>query len=526
MYKVLLVDDEPMALECLKYIVDWAKLGFEVCGTCCNGKEATDAIDTYKPDVIITDIKMPVMDGIDLIRYAREDGKESIKFIVVSGYGEFEYAKKAMRYGIRYYLQKPILQDEINETIIEVTKQLEKIHGNKESEEIDRKAIFDGVLMQLLQGSDKQGALMYLRKFMDEDAFSACWNCIVLELEVSDQVNIDVDLKKTRFKIRNIINKVVVANSEVFVLEHGTNTFIILASIKNEGLNSIKINCMAENIYKNIVLEVSIQFTITVGESVFGINDVKHSYTTAVTALVHRFYMGFNCLIFYNDIKDKKFKIEFNDLFMSSKVIEAVEELECSKIKNIIDTTFEYFKEHRIDPDIVIMFTSNMVCKISNLIYQSNNKARGFIDNHSVRELKGQERTIQELKSFFERFCLECCEHLKKARHNNSESNIAKIEIFIKENYKRNITIRELAENIYMHPAYLGQLFIQKFGICFNEYIHKLRIEEAKRLIKVSSLKNHEIAEELGYSNYNSFLLKFQKYTGMKPTEFRNSVYQ
>ena len=130
---------------------------------------------------------------------------------------------------------------------------------------------------------------------------------------------------------------------------------------------------------------------------------------------------------------------------------------------------------------------------------------------------------MEELKKFFEGFCTGCCEYLKKVRCKNSESNVVKIEAFIKENYKRNITIRELAENVYMHPAYLGQLFIRKFGVGFNEYIHKLRIEEAKRLMKATNLKSNEIAEGLGYCNYNSFLQQFDKYVGMKPTKFRNS---
>jgi two-component system response regulator YesN len=127
-----------------------------------------------------------------------------------------------------------------------------------------------------------------------------------------------------------------------------------------------------------------------------------------------------------------------------------------------------------------------------------------------------------ELNAFFEDFCIGYCEHIKTVRCDNSESNVIKIEAFIKKNYKRNITIRELAENVYLHPAYLGQLFTRKFGMNFNEYVHEMRIKEAKRLMKLTNMKNHEIAEGLGYCNYNSFLQQFQKSTGMKPTEFRN----
>ena len=523
MYKVLLVDDEPMALECLKYILDWAKLGFSVCGTCGNGKEAVDAIGIYEPDIIITDIKMPVMDGIDLVRYAFEQGKRNIKFIVVSGYGEFEYAKKAMQYDVRYYLQKPILQEDIYEIIVEIKKQLNQVLRNKESEKMDQKAALDGVLGNLLQESDSKGTFEYLKSFLDVDTLNMGWNCLVIELESSDQMDINDGFKEIRLKVINAIDEVIKGNSGVFVLEHSQNTFVILVSLKNEESQKSKIKYMAERIYQNFVSVFLSGFTIGVGENVLGINNIKNAYTTAVAALDYRFYRGVDCLVFYNEIKEKTFNFEFNDLFMSSKVLDAVQELDSNKIKNIIDTTFEYFKIHIIDPDIVIMFTSNMICKINNLIYQADDKAKGFIDNHTIRELNDNERTMEELKKFFEGFCTDCCEYLKKVRYKDSESNVVKIEAFIKENYKRNITIRELAENVYMHPAYLGQLFIRKFGVGFNEYIHKLRIEEAKRLMKATNLKSNEIAEGLGYCNYNSFLQQFDKYVGMKPTKFRNS---
>ena len=507
MYKVLLVDDEPMALEGLKYVIDWANLDFEICGTCWNGKEAIEAIDKYSPDVVITDIKMPVMDGLDLIGYAKEHGKDNIQFVVVSGFGEFEYAKKAMQYGIRFYLQKPILQEEIYEVILEAKKQLDETCSHEECAKMDQKAFLEGVLQNILIGSDVDKDFEYLKSSFEEDILQQEWNCIVIEFEAADN-------KNSRHIIRKTINKAMEKGISVFGLEQNSTSFIVLASLKQGSTISV----LAESIYQSLCQVSSSRFSIGVGENVVGIKSMKHSYSTAISSLGHRFYRGMNSLIYYDDIKENVYNYEFNELIMSNKVYEAVEELDNNKIKNLIDTTFKYFIVHNIDPDIVLMFTSNMICKING----ANHKKIEFMDNHTIRELKDHEKNIEDLKKFFEKFCIDTCEYLKKVRHTNSDSNIIKIEAFIKENYKRNITLRELAENVYMHPAYLGQLFIRKFGIGFNEYIHIMRIEEAKRLMKITDLKNNEIAEGLGYSNYNSFLQQFQKYNGMKPTEFRN----
>lgn len=523
MYKVLLVDDEPMAVEGLRYIVDWGKLGFWVCATCENGKEAVDAIDEYHPDVIITDIKMPVMDGLDLIQHTKEHGGENVKFIVVSGYAEFEYAKKAMQYDVRYYLQKPILKEEIDEIIIEVKEQLDQMQRSRKCSEIDQKAELDYVLSQILLGSNSPRDFEYVECAVAEEIIMRLWNCVVIEIEASDDMDIRGEFKNIRLKVRGAIDEAVKNYSDFFVFDHDLNKFIILLGIKNNAEHDNTINNVARSVFQSLDSIVPFGFTIGVGENVEGINGLKHAYDTARTALGHRFYMGLKCLIFYNEIKKIKFKFEFNDLIMSDKVLEAVEELDKNKIRNIIDTIFEFFKVNTTDPEIVIMFTSNMIYKINNLISQVDDKQRDLINIHTICEIRKHERSMQTLKEFFEGFCLGYCEYFENVRSRNAESNIIKIEAFVKENYKRNITLRELAENMYMHPAYLGQLFIQKFGMGFNEYVHKLRMEEAKRLMKGTILKNHEIAQRLGYCNYNSFLIQFQKYMDMKPTEFRNS---
>ncbi|WP_242855638.1 response regulator [Ruminiclostridium josui] len=126
MFKVLLVDDEPMALEALKIVADWKELGFTICGEGKNGDEALNKIKETKPDLVVTDIRMPGMDGLELIRNVKENVNQDTIFIIVSGYDEFEYAKKAMQYGIRYYVLKPVFKDEFSEVLVEIVDKLEE----------------------------------------------------------------------------------------------------------------------------------------------------------------------------------------------------------------------------------------------------------------------------------------------------------------------------------------------------------------------------------------------------------------
>ncbi|OPJ61388.1 response regulator [Clostridium oryzae] len=516
MYKVVLADDEPMALEVLKYIVDWEGMGFHICESCSNGKEAIEAIDRHNPEVVITDIRMPVVDGLDLIKYERENGRDDINFVLVSGYGEFEYARKAMQYDVRYYLQKPILQEDIDEVIIEIKRQLDKQAVNKLTMEDDKKAAINGILEELILGSDEKKAFECLKR-MQGEMERINWNCILVDFE-GNKFELGDECKAIRRKAK----KAAEGFPNLFILEQSVNRLIILQGVSSDEAIRSRMFTISKSIYERLTTLASCNFVIAIGEEVKGISQVKHCYYTACRALRERFYTGFKSIIRYEEIKDKPFNFEFNEIFMSNKVFEAVEEANVEKLKSIIDNTFNYFKKYKIAPDIVVMFVSNIIFKAKNLISDSESKI--IDDSKAIRGLKESKSTISELNNFFETFCIGCCEHFNAIRNKKAKGNLDKIESFIRANYKRNITIRELAENVYMHPAYLGQLFTQRFGMGFNEYIHLLRIEEAKKLLNETQLKSCEVAEKLGYSNYNSFLQQFQKYTGMKPKEFRDDI--
>ena len=120
-----------------------------------------------------------------------------------------------------------------------------------------------------------------------------------------------------------------------------------------------------------------------------------------------------------------------------------------------------------------------------------------------------------------QKFSFESCLYLKNLQERNSQLNIYQIEEYIRQNFRQNLTLKEIAKHFYMHPAYIGQLFLKKFGLSFNEYLQQLRIREAQRLMETSALKIHEIALEVGYNNYHSFLDNFKKYTGSNPAGYK-----
>jgi Response regulator containing CheY-like receiver domain and AraC-type DNA-binding domain len=384
MYKVLLVDDEPFAIEGLKLIVDWKNLDYEIAGECKNGEEAVCMIEKVLPDLVITDIRMPVMDGLDLIAHVKKHIAKDIKFIILSSYSEFEYAQKALRLGINHYVLKPVFQEEITEVLIGLSKQL---------------------------------------------------------------------------------------------------------GLQKQPENKMKISQGKTGLYENDILSRAEQ------------DGLKLEYQP-----VWQKNFGSREITYLNDIVD------------------ALEDLNPQKLEIVIESAFGYFQNQLLAPEIVKMFVMNIIYHCIRMTQEMGGSSDGLLDRYEISQLEQRKTTVGDLKGLLLNFCQESYFNWKALQERNLNQNIYRIQEYIQQNYKQNLTLKEIAKNFYLHPVYLGQLFLKNFGFSFSEYLHQLRIREAERLMTAGNMKPHEIAAEVGYNNYHSFLNNFRKYTGHNPADYKEKL--
>jgi two-component system response regulator YesN len=165
MYSVLLIDDEPRAIESLLYFVNWQQLGFQVCGTCDNGEDALELIMRTLPDIIITDIRMPMMDGLELIKQLHERLEIPPEIVVLSGYNEFSYARRALQLGVRHYLLKPVMEDEASEVLRKVRKSLEARPTNRLPIEAVREV---RMILKAIEALDRKKSAELIQGLFDE----------------------------------------------------------------------------------------------------------------------------------------------------------------------------------------------------------------------------------------------------------------------------------------------------------------------------------------------------------------------
>lgn len=341
MYSVLLIDDEPRAIESLLYFVNWQQFGFQVCGTCDNGEDALEMIMRTLPDIIVTDIRMPIMDGLELIRQLHERMKTPPEIVVLSGYNEFSYARRALQLGVRHYLLKPVMEDEAAEVLRQVHKSLE--------------------------------ARLTTR----------------LPIEAVREVR------------------------------------MILEAI--EALDRNK-----------------------------------------STDLIHRLF---------DEVRDKP--TAWTEALINHMT------LQCMKL----------IQQHVKHP---VVFNNDQLMALNHEQSQGMKEALILYAN----------QVIDSLQSTHER---------------QQGSRLLDIDQFLVEHYRTNLSIKQVAAQFFLNPVYLGKAYHEKFGCGLLDRIHDLRIEEAKRLLRTTDLISKEVAENVGYSQYNYFLKQFERRVGNKPMDYRAS---
>jgi two-component system response regulator YesN len=395
MYSVLIVEDEPVMRQGLIRLLALDKHGYMLCGEAENGSEALELIDTHNPHVVITDIKMPLMDGLELIRMVKESGRTEPKFIILSGYRDFEYARNALRYGVYDYLLKPVDEDELIALLKKIAEELAKE---------ERKLLKEAAMKALFGQSDASEVDCW------PDLLGSLWRGPYRYVGISLNVALDQQYRGRIISLLDMTNQAGIAVA--VPSEVGSALGMVLAG---QALREIGDD------WGSFVGELSVRLSscgdadtvpdpyYCIGEEVEQLQSLRYSYHTAVMA--------------------------------------------------------------------------------GNVAVQS--KRRFTVSNRSGNL--------------------------------NSTGVIGEIKQFIREHYSESITLKEMGKANYMDPNYLGQLFKKTTGLHFKDYLHKVRIEEAKLLLRSSDLKVYEIAGYVGYADQDYFMDKFKKMAFMTPTQYREN---
>ncbi|KUP23560.1 response regulator transcription factor [Paenibacillus sp. DMB5] len=520
MFTALIVDDELFVRKGLIKMIDWERSGYVVSGEADNGEDALAMIREHKPDLVVTDIRMPVIDGIGLIRAAVLE-KLDTEFIIVSGYNEFEYARQAVRYGAFDYVLKPIDQEDFEKTLGKLKERLEEKERHKARTQV---GLDQSWIEALIRGEEN---------VLSDAAWKAPWEGEAVQtftyalLEWNDILPWNGYILPAKDMLRKGIREAVHAASgtvfEPVLYEHHQTYGLVVPDLYARSFGGDTGAFLAE-LAGRIGTAFSCPFRIYAGPGVPSLKDIKHSYLGAKEVQQHKYLIPAQSVIAYEDISGRVLNYRHLEDELYRKLIDAVEENDEKMLVEQINHLFHFMQEKSFSPEAMKAAVTQCVLGILKSIQTLEGDEKELAYLEAAVGWYDRNITLGEITRIFTLFAREAAGLLGQLSQNQCKGGIQKIKCYVDEHYHESITLKEIAARFYMNSAYLGQLFKKTYGSYFNEYLQQLRITEAKRLLRQSDMRIYEIAQKVGFSNADYFVTQFEKLEQMTPTEYRNRI--
>lgn len=517
MYKVLIVDDELFVRKGLISLIDWSSLQFEICGEAENGEQALELIDQLTPDLVIVDIRMPVLDGLELIKKVNAEGEYQPLFIIISGYPDFSYAQQAFRYHVSDYILKPVDERELTATL----KKLAITLNQKQLISITKeKPLVDIVIESLLQAEPDEQIMTQIAHAL-ELPLSSSYTYVIAEIQ-DERPHGEIDYLPA-----------LQSSLQRYFLHEGKPLLIHVRSYNQYGfiVPPLWLDKQIENDRTNYtilldLLESDLSSTIAlfIGHNVTHLKQIVQSRTSADKCLSYRFAAGFNGLFMASELLELPLYYFDVDEELHSKLIYEVEANRMEGYRLATDAIFIAFQERYFAPGAVTNTISRIIIAIINIIRQLDGDEKDLQWLDKLLNWQKQYRNLNQLSQVFLEFMEEAAKYISEIRGEKGEGNIEKVKKYIDGHYKENIYLKGIAAEFHMNPVYLGQLFRKNYGVYFNVYLLSLRIEEAKRLLRQTKKRMYEIAEMVGFHNADYFATQFEKLENMTPTDYRNKM--
>lgn len=529
MIKVLIVDDEPFIRQGLKIIIDWARYGYEICAEAANGNEAIDILQSQKVDLVIVDIKMPGMNGLELIEYIRNNVNVNMRFIILSGYYEFNYARQAIQYSVEDYILKPVQEKELIKIIQKIK---DDYYRGKEREIIEKekaRIVYDRHLINLLYGKYTKKDISYVLRFL---TITEGIRYISFEIEDEDEtfskLSLEEKLNTQRLyflKLSQLLGEF--SYHAICDVGKGEDYFSVGLIYTKELLNKSKLNKIqyVDKLYNNLKLSFPYDLKIYIGQKVSKIESISESYRSiAISRSFCNFINNQKIIYYYDDIPHRKDSHLGVGKQIIDQLIGYIKNNEVDMIQLCIDEIYDKLKKSMIETKFISAYIYYMICKLADLAKDLDSETDQeevlqYISKEAFSEISKGASSIQ-----FKKFALDFAEYLNQFRKSSSRGLLNKIEKDIQKNYMKNLSLKSLGKKYYINNVYLGQLFKKEYGVTFNDYLTSLRIDKAVDLLERTDNRIYTIASEVGFNSPDYFINKFVQIKGVTPHQYRKNL--
>ncbi|URN96643.1 MAG: response regulator [Candidatus Pristimantibacillus lignocellulolyticus] len=542
MYKLLIVDDEPEVTEGLQEGIDWESYRISSVHTAINGKDAIELFDRIEPDIVVTDISMPFMNGLQLTEWLKQHFPIT-KVIIISGYDDFQYAKQAIHLQVEEYLLKPFsnaqLIEAITKVIATIDQEREAVLNMKTLQDhyrislpvIREKFLISLMTRRLPLHLIEQRAEKYNLNLQGKGYIISLISINHDNNDIDDEPSLslvdsnDIDLKL--FAVTNVA-------TELWQNEQLGNIFVhqdevVLLTIDQVGDPHEKmietVNTL-QRILQSIQKYLRMSAIISVGTYTTSLDQLKHGYDSARSALDYRRIIEHNSIICIDDIeKNVQTRLYFDD-YKEQQFIRAIKLGTERELQQAISVIVDEIEHTQATVNEYEQYFLEIITAVHRLMKSLDASFGGQWTEGSSLLLQYQSlKSLEETKLWFSDLCHNLHQNIASTRQNTSQKLVEEAIHYTKEHYMQtDLSIATLCLQLHISPGYFSGLFKKATQLTYGAYLLKVRMETAQQLLSTTDLKSFEIADKVGFSDPNYFSLTFKKYTGVSAKDYRNAL--
>lgn len=515
MLTVLIADDEINICNLIKNEIEWEALDLQFLGSSTNSLEVLEMMKELKPDIVITDIQMPCLSGLKLIKEAQTEGLNT-NFIIISGYSYFEYAKEAISLGVDSFLLKPINHKELNESLSKIIDN--KLHAiQKEQRNFHntvkvRKSLFTNPPIPPFP-SDSLNFVNKEYQFSFSDGSFIIGKMAIdsLDVHAANALNINMVVKAIERNCSHLC-------LDYEICEHEKNRISFIMNFVSENLNALNrsFQYLINELSSLNFLSSNTGYTIAISQCFSDLSHISKALSQVSLALSGRIVTGFNRIEVFSPYKE-------NLNYLTTVKIEPYRKSIAYyiEIKDYASLISIFDRAVAEAPSLLKDFPYDFYFYLSNLVSTILVPLNISFDQTAFFEELDHLEDISLYTDFLHNYVQEILDHDANIKLPDSRKAISIVKDFVNKNYSSHITLETLADIVFLAPAYLSNLFKQETGINFVDYVTNVRIDVAKDLLKNSQKTIKEIALHIGYRDEKYFSKIFKKNVGIKPTEYR-----
>jgi two-component system, response regulator YesN len=531
MHKVAIVDDDRIIRRGLVNTIPWERYGYQLVGEASDGEQGLKLIDDFQPQIVISDIKMPFMDGLEMARIAKEKYPE-IKLILLTGYDDFTYAQEAIKIRAFDYLLKPVDKEVLLEKVLKASAEWDNEHKTKQKIHEGMPFFKMKFFKRLLENQWTENEMLGEAAALGMQFTGQTFVVLLIKLDgrctVSPQTTGAVEAKDD-FKqyIFNVCEELMWREQKGSVVEYeGDELILIYTSNETAEVAAQGARELAERIKHTVKHSLQTTVTITLGGAHAGCSSIAMSYRQARAALEFRHLFG----------KDKVFSMvdigcssSHGSVEINGKEAEITEKVKLGFVQDALrlldDLEQEMLQQKSISLHHVRLISVQLVIS---LFRGAGQWAKEWEAVQRVNislyytQINGMQ-TIAEMMLLVRQIISDLAVFIATRRESMRCQAVAEAVAYIEEHYaEQELSLQDVAKHVHMNPVYLSGLFKQEKNINFSDYLLQTKMRHAMELLRCDNMKTYEVAQRVGYSNPQYFSVCFKKYTGISPLEFKN----